>query len=102
MHHQYDNLVEALQGLKKEGYTLDFNIVADQMTCPTLKKSYTPEEFNIQETLIFEGDDSSADTRTYLYLIETSSGEKGTMIGEAGIYLDVEDEMLLNKLKQSA
>ena len=99
MRHHYDNLVEALAGLKEEGYTLDFNIVADQVYCHTLKKGYTPSQFQIEEVLVFEGEDSSADTRSYLYLIQTEAGEKGTMIAEAGIYIDLEDEVLIRKLK---
>ncbi len=95
----YDNLVEALEALKKEGYTYDFNLLGDCIHCEELNMDYRPDTFNVEEVLHFEGDDSSPDTRSILYVIETNRGDKGVLLEAGSIYdSDLSDE-LIEKLK---
>ena len=51
----YDNLVEATEGLKKEGYTYDFNLLKDSIFCEELKKGFPPKKFEVEEVIHFEG-----------------------------------------------
>ena len=96
----FNNLVEALTTLKAEGYVYDFNLMDNQVFCKELGKGFMPSVFNVDEVLHFEGDDSSADTRSILYAISTSSGEKGVLLEAGGIYAtDTISTELLEKLK---
>ncbi|MEM6726418.1 MAG: phosphoribosylpyrophosphate synthetase [Bacteroidota bacterium] len=70
----YDNLVEAINGLKAEGYTLDFNLQTNCLYCKSLDRSFEPPEFEVEELLHFESDDSSADGRSMIYVIKTQAG----------------------------
>ena len=95
----YDNLVEAFQDLKNEGYTYDFNLLDNNLRCDELSKDFSPVEFDVKEVIHFEGDDSSADSRSILYVIETSSGVKGTLLTTNTIYHNNISPELLAKLK---
>ena len=96
----YNNLVEALSELKKEGYTYDFNLLPDCLHCQELDKNFAPVDFEVEEILHFEGDDSSADSRSMLYVIETSSGIKGVLVDSNSIYHSDLAPELLEKLTQ--
>jgi hypothetical protein len=95
----YDKLVIALQELKKEGYTYDFNLHTNCLHCPELKKDFSPADFEVEEIIHFEGDDSSPDSRSILYLIATGSGEKGVLLQAGGIYNEGPTRELLAKLQ---
>ncbi|MFK7776438.1 MAG: phosphoribosylpyrophosphate synthetase [Saprospiraceae bacterium] len=95
----YDNLVEALNDLKSKGYSYDFNLLDKCLRCETLDKDFSPVEFNVEEVIHFEGDDSSADSRSILYVIETSSGIKGTLLTTNSIYHNNLSKELIAKLR---
>jgi hypothetical protein len=96
----FDNLVKATATLRDEGYTYDFRLLTDQLLCEELNKKYTPKSFHVDELHHFEGDDSSADTRSTLFAISTDTGEKGILIDEDGMYgADNVSEELLAKLR---
>ena len=97
----YDNLVEALDGLKKEGYTYDFNLQFDKIYCKALSKGFSPNTFQIEETIHFEDEDSSPESRSFLFVITTTTGEKGYMIGASSIYDESMSEELLESLKRA-
>ena len=52
----YNTVTEALTGLKKEGYTIDFNIAFDKLMCSNNNICLNPNEFEITEVHRFEGD----------------------------------------------
>ena len=93
----YDTLVEALQDLKKRGFTHDFNLEKDRIYCTNLKMYYRPKEFNVLEFYRFEGM-SNPDDNAILYAVETSTGDKGVLVDAYGVYESVSPEMI-NKLK---
>jgi len=82
----FDNLVEATQTLKKEGYVHEFTLKYNRIYCEGLKKEFIPSDFEVEEVLHFEGADSSPDTRSTLFLIKTDSNDNGTLIEEDGMY----------------
>ena len=59
----YDTLVEALNDLKRRGFTTDFNIAFDKVQCSAAGTCLNPSQFEIVEHYRFEGkndpDDSS-------------------------------------------
>jgi hypothetical protein len=82
----FDNLVEATQALKKEGYDHEFTLKRDRIYCEDLNKAFTPDHF---------------DTRSTLFLIKTDSNDNGTLIEEDGMYgTDNVSPQLLEKFKQ--
>ena len=82
----FNNLVDALNGLKKEGYVHDFNVLNDCIHCQAINQHFNPDSFNVEEILYFEGDDSSPDSRSILYVISTNTGEKGVLVAGNSIY----------------
>lgn len=94
----YDTLSEALEDVKAQGYIHDFNLEEKQLCCEALDKTFAPKEFNIVGSFRFEGM-SNPDDSSVLYLIETSSGEKGTMIDAYGVYADSISQEMAQKLR---
>lgn len=81
----YDNLVEAINGLKAEGYSLDFNLQSNCIFCKSIDQSFEPDHFEVEEVLHFESDDSSADGRSMIYVISTQIG-KGILVATNSMY----------------
>ncbi len=97
----FDNLVEATQTLKKEGYPHEFTLKRDRIYCEDLNKGFAPDDFEVEQVLHFEGADSSPNTRSTLFLIKTDSNANGTLIEEDGMYgSDNVAPELLEKFKQ--
>lgn len=96
----YDNLVEALADLKKQGYEEDFNLKQNCLECRNGQYRIFHNEFEIDGYFRFEGDDSSPDSSSILYVISSEKyGLKGTLVNSFSIYSnDITDEML-GKLK---
>lgn len=83
----YDTLSEAIKDLKDQGYIYDFNLEEKQLCCKKLDKNFPPKEFKVVGSFRFEGM-SNPDDSSVLYVIETSSGEKGTLVDAYGAYSD--------------
>lgn len=96
----YDNILEALNSLQKQGYVEDFNLKEECLECRNGQYKVFHNEFEIDKYFRFEDDDSSPNNSSILYAISSEKyGLKGTMVNAYGIYSDnIADEML-NKLK---
>ena len=95
----YDTLSEAVNGLKKRGYTIDYNLEFDCLTCKESPVPLKPSEFEITEVYRFEGMTDPAD-ETIVYAISTKDGSvKGTLVNAYGAYSDTASEELVDKLK---
>lgn len=93
----YDNLVEALDDLKKRGYTNDFNLKETSLECMALSQEFAPEQFDVTEVHRFEGM-SSTDDSSVLYVIEIQNGIKGTLVDAYGTYAENLSEAMIQKL----
>src|SRR5579859_468578 len=94
----YDTVVEAVNGLKQRGYTIDFNLEADRISCPKTPLSLGPDEFEISEVYRFEGDSDPAD-EAVVYAIESRKGEKGLLVTGFGISAEGVGEEMIEKLR---
>ena len=94
----FDTLVQALNALKEEGYTYDFNLLEDGLYCRQLKEKFRPEAFNVDEVFRFEGE-SNPDDNSVLYAITTDGKRKGTLLDAYGPYSGEIAPELLEKLK---
>jgi hypothetical protein len=95
----YDTVTEAVNGLKKRGYSIDFNLEADRIICPKIQLSLSPSEFEIAEVHRFEGNSDPAD-EAVVYAIESKHGEKGILVDGFGISADAISEEMIEKLSR--
>ena len=83
--HAYDTVTEAVNGMKKRGFTIDFNLDENCISCQEGK--FEPENFEIVEVYRFEGDSDPAD-EAVVYGIQSSTGLKGVLVNGYGISAD--------------
>ncbi len=94
----YDNLVEGINGLKKQGYTEDFNIKENWLECQNGVYKVFHNEFDIDKYFRIESD-SDADDSSILYAISSDKFNlKGVLVNAYGMYSDDMADELLDKL----
>lgn len=94
----YNTLTEAINGLREQGFTLDFNLAFDHVKCNMTDVCLYPGGFEITEVHRFEGETDPAD-QTILYGIEAKDGSaKGVLVSAYGVYSEDMDDELLRKL----
>jgi hypothetical protein len=93
----YDTVAEAVNGLKQRGYTIDFNLEEDQISCKETPLALRAPEFEITEVYRFEGDSDPAD-EAVVYAIESKHGHKGVLVNGFGISADTIGEEMIEKL----
>lgn len=100
MKESYGTMVETIEGLKKEGYTLDFNIQEDCIICHANKTVLSPDDFEIDKVYRFEGP-SNPDDAAILYAISSPKhNAKGVLVNGYGIYSDPVSDELMSKLNR--
>ena len=99
MKESYGTLSETINGLKKEGYNLDFNISQDCIVCSHIESKLSPEEFMIDKVYRFEGE-SNPDDQSVLYAISSQTlNLKGILVNGYGISAEEEVNSIISKLK---
>jgi hypothetical protein len=94
----YDTVVEAIDGLRERGYTVDFNLAFDKLICKRTNACLNPSEFEIEEVYRFEGDTNPSD-EDVVYAVESKDGKlKGVLTGAFGVYADAASNEMLRKL----
>ena len=96
--HSYETVVAALDDLKLRGYTLNFNIAFDKISCTENDICLNPDEFEIVEVYRFEGD-SNPDDEDVLYAVQSKDGSiKGVISSAYGHYADSVSDEIIKKL----
>ena len=90
----YATVTEAINELKKQGFTLDLNLKANQLI--TGENTYSADEFEIVDLYRYEGPSDPADEAT-VYALATPSGLKGILVAGYGYSTD---EASIETLKQ--
>ena len=94
----YDTVTEALTALKAKGYTMDFNIAFDKLTCRETSVCLNPHEFEITAVHRFEGATDPGD-EDVVYAVESKDGKmKGVLTSAYGMYADTVSTDMLKKL----
>lgn len=93
----YSTLSEAINGLKKRGYTEDFNLQPDCVHCQNLNLRWQPEKFTVDEYHRFEGM-SNPDDNSILFAISSDDGVKGTLVDAYGMYAANLNDAMVRKL----
>lgn len=90
----YATISEAIEQLKKQGYTLDFNLEKNRLKVG--EQEYTADEFEIVDLYRYEGPSDPADEAT-VYALASKSGIKGILVTGYGA---TADEASTETLKQ--
>ncbi len=91
----YETVSEAINELRKKGFTVDFNLEENCIVCHPEK--FHPEDFEIVDIYRYEGNTDPADEAT-VYAIESKTGLKGILVTGYGISTDNMSTAILNKL----
>ena len=98
MHYSYDTVVEAIEGLRKRGYSKDFNLAFDKLLCSNKEICLHPEDFEITEVHRFEGQTDPGDENV-VYAVESKDGKyKGVITSAFGKDADPVSTNMLKKL----
>ncbi len=93
----YDTLTEALDDLRKQGFTLDYNLKDDHLKCQQNAIELHPSDFKIVDVYRFEGM-TDPDDETVLYAIEANNGQRGTLVDAYGPYSEAVSPEMAEKL----
>ncbi|MFD2999377.1 hypothetical protein ACFS7Z_03310 [Pontibacter toksunensis] len=92
-------LITVLAQLRKEGVKLDFKVTEEGMlSTMDDKQKFGPDEVRIVNFYRFEGE-SNPDDMAILYVLETTSGAKGTISDAYGTYSDETIETFMKKVQ---
>ena len=97
MHHKthYETVSEAIAQLQHQGFTIDFNLEENVISCAEGK--FSKAEFEIVDVYRYEGNSDPADEAT-VYAIASKSGLKGIMVTGYGMSTDFLNDEILKKL----
>lgn len=91
----FDTITEALNWLKDQGYTHDFNLDNDCILFDNGKQSMSPDDFNIDYFFRFEGDTDPGDENIVYGINSDTYQFKGVLMSAFGMYADpISDEMI--------
>ncbi len=96
---RYDTLVEAIETLKKQGYIHNFRISDKGFLVEGKEKGYIADEVELHEFHRFEGNTNPADM-SIVFAVQTSSGEKGTVVDSYGVRGSEITSKFMNKVAQ--
>ena len=94
----YTTMAEAMNDLKKRGFTADFEPWGKQLHIPGSKKSYQPDDLTIVEHHRFEGA-SDPEEMAVLYALEARDGTRGVLTDAYGVYSNPEISGFLNNVR---
>lgn len=94
--YSYDTVTEAVSGLKKRGFDLDFNLQENCLVCHEHK--FDPNDFEIVEVYRFEGNSDPAD-EAVVYAIQSTQGQKGVLVNGYGPSADSMSTEMAKKLQ---
>jgi hypothetical protein len=99
MKESYGTLSETVNGLKQDGYSLDFNLRHDCLVCEQTGKELSPSSFEIDKAFRFEGPSDPGDEAIVYAISSPSTGMKGVLVNGYGISADPISDALVQKLR---
>ena len=94
----YTNMVEAIEELKKRGFTANFEFLDRTFRDVNSGRSFMADELTIVEHYRFEGA-SDPDDMSVVYAIESDDGLKGIVADAFGLYANAYLGGFLEKVK---
>ncbi len=97
--YSYSSLIEAIEGLRKRGYTEDFKLKWNGLDCSNGQCDILHDEFEIDAYYRFE-ENTDPSEQSVIYAISSEKYKvKGILINSYGLYADAVTDDLLSKLK---
>ena len=94
----YSTLLDAINGLKKEGYTEDFNLKQESIEYKKGNYQIFKNEFVIDKHFRFD-DNSDPSNQSIIYAISSEKYKlKGTLVNAYGIYAEEMTNNILDNL----
>lgn len=98
MKESYGTLSETINGLKKNGYLLVFNVRGERIVCHQTNTVLSPEDFEIK-VYRFEGE-TNPDDQSVLYAISSAKFDmKGVLVNGYGISADPATDAIIARMK---
>lgn len=94
----YATVTEAIEALRKQGFTIDFNLEDSCLVYETSK--LCTDDFEIVDVYRYEGDSDPGDEAT-VYGIASKNGIRGILVMGYGISAEGVSAEFLEKLKRS-
>src|SRR6478736_3279917 len=91
----YDTVTNAIEALRKQGFTTDFNIEDNSLVCEGLK--FNADNFEVVDVYRYEGNTDPADEAA-VYAIKSSNGLKGILVTDYGASADTSSAEILATL----
>jgi hypothetical protein len=96
--HVYKTMTEAVEGLRRRGFTTDFAVQKDTGEIGSGDQTFKNEELVIVEHHRFEGA-SDPDDSSVIYALEAPNGLKGVLVDAYGAYANWKTGALLKHSK---
>ena len=94
----YDSLSVAINALRLQGYTEDFNLKEDRLECEVNEINLFPTDFHIDKVFRFYGP-SDVDDESILYAISSLKFHlKGLLVNGYGVSSDALTQEMIEKL----
>ncbi|TKK71004.1 phosphoribosylpyrophosphate synthetase [Ilyomonas limi] len=100
MKESYGTLSQTVDGLKQEGYTLDFNIQGECIVYHQRNTKLSPDDFEIDKVYRFEGESNPGDEAIVYALSSPGFGVKGVLVNGYGISADETSAKMVEKLQR--
>lgn len=94
----YDTLTEAINALREQGFTQDYNLKSDCLHCQPDNIELRPADFDVVDVYRFEGMTDPGDSAV-LYAIEAKNGNKGMLVDAYGVYSESITPEMAKKLR---
>lgn len=101
MKHNYDTLLEAVNDLKKRGFTYDFTERKEKLYCEEKNCDFDPNEFEIVEFYRFEGVSDPEDSSIVYAIKSDKNNIKGYLVNAFGAYSDTASSQIVSKIKMA-
>ena len=91
----YDTVSKAIEELRNQGYTTDFNLENNSLVCTQGK--FGAKDFEVDDVYRYEGNSDPGDEAA-VYAITSSGGLKGILVTGYGVSSETSSNEILNKL----
>lgn len=95
----YSNLVEAINGLRSQGYNEDFNLKQNCIECKNGEFKIFHNEFHIDKYFRFDGNTDPSDESIIYAISSDKYNLKGLLVNGYGTSSDTLTNEMIDKLK---
>ena len=97
-HGSYETLSEAMNKLKEQGFTHEFDYKDARLSCASENREFGCNELKVVEIHRFEGI-SDPEDNSILYAVESTDGVKGLVVDAYGMYADAEKTKFMSEIE---